>query len=355
MRTILKNITVLSIVPQILFVKWLGNHPHLVETYYSNGLYPYISKFLRALFGWIPFSVGDVFYTVLGFAIVRYCVLNRSNFKKKPRKILMDFGLLLSMAYFIFHLFWGINYYRLPIDHKLQIQREYSVESLSDFTQKLVAKTNALQIRITKDSAKAVRFPQTKKQVFEDTPDSYRSTSASFPFLSYRKVSLKKSIYSLPLTYMGYGGYFNPFTGEAQVNGKIPLLRYPTVSAHEVGHQLGYSAEDDTNFIGFLVSSKSKDIHYNYAAYSHALGYCLSDLRTKDEAAFQRLWKLLNGGIKKNYAELNKFWEAYENPTEPIFEWIFNAFLKANSQEEGILSYNSVVGLLINYDQKYGF
>lgn len=267
----------------------------------------------------------------------------------------MDLGLLISMAYFFFHLFWGINYYRLPIDRKLDIQREYTVESLSGFTQKLLLKTNALQERITKDTSKAVTIPQSKSQVFKDTPDSYSATAAAYSFLNYHNVSLKKSIYSLPLTYMGYGGYFNPFTGEAQVNGKIPLLRFPTVSAHEVGHQLGYSAEDDTNFIGFLVSSKSKDMHYNYAAYSHALGYCLSDLRTKDEQEFQRLWELLNGGVKKNYAELNKFWETYENPTEPIFEWIFNAFLKANNQEEGILSYNSVVGLLINYDQKYGF
>lgn len=39
---------------------------------------------------------------------------------------------------------------------------------------------------------------------------------------------------------MGYGGYLNPFTNEAQVNGITPKFRLPTVSGHEVGHQLGY-------------------------------------------------------------------------------------------------------------------
>jgi len=354
-KSIFKTVAVLSIVPQLLLVKWLGNHPDLVEAYYSEGVYPYIAKFLRSLFGWIPFSIGDVFYTLLGFAILRYCVVNRYNFRERPRKIIMDLGLLLSVTYFIFHLLWGMNYYRLPIEHKLQIQRSYTVKDLEIFTQKLVVKTNALQEHITKDSAKAVHLLQTKTQIFKDTPISYKYASTDFPFLTYKKTSLKKSLYSLPLTYMGYGGYFNPFTGEAQVNGKIPILRYPTVSAHEVGHQLGYSAEDATNFIGFLVTSKSKDIHYSYASYSHMLAYCLSDLRARDEKTFQKLWEQLNAGIKKNYEELNTFWEAYENPTEPIFKEIFNTFLKANSQEEGILSYNSVVGLLINYDKKYGY
>ena len=34
---------------------------------------------------------------------------------------------------------------------------------------------------------------------------------------------------------------------------------------------------------------------------------------------------------------------------EPIFKSVFNTFLKANNQKEGIKSYNAVVGLMINY------
>ncbi len=355
MKAIFRTIVALSIFPQILLVKLLGQYPDVVETYYSEGIYPVISKFLRTLFGWVPFSVGDLFYTVLIFSILRYCYTNRFNFRERKRKVITDIGLLLSVTYFIFHLFWGMNYYRLPIEDKLEIQREYTLDRLTTFTGYLVEKTNALQETITGDSSAGVTLPQSKDAVFQKTPYNYELVSAVFPFLHYKRTSLKKSIYSLPLTYMGYGGYFNPFTGEAQVNAKIPILRYPTVSAHEVGHQLGYSAEGATNFIGFLVTSQSNDIHFNYATYSHALAYCLSDLRLKDEAAFQRYWERLNSGVKKNYQELNAFWEQYQNPAEPLFKEMFNAFLKVNNQEEGILSYNAVVGLLINYHAKYGF
>ena len=35
--------------------------------------------------------------------------------------------------------------------------------------------------------------------------------------------ALKKSLLSLPLSYMGYSGYLNPFTLESQANAKMPI------------------------------------------------------------------------------------------------------------------------------------
>ena len=37
---------------------------------------------------------------------------------------------------------------------------------------------------------------------------------------NYKNVSVKKSLFSLPLTYMGFSGYINPFTNEANINRK---------------------------------------------------------------------------------------------------------------------------------------
>ncbi len=350
-----KVILALSLIPQFVLVKWLGNHPEWVENYYSEGVYPYISVFLRWLFGWIPFSVGDVFYTILSFAAIRYVYLHGKNIWRKPWQVLTELGIVLSLAYFIFHLFWGMNYYRLPIHEKLGIAQEYSVEELEDFTRKLVETSNRLQYQLTKDTTAPVRTDYSKKEIFQVVGSGYSHLAINAPNFAYRRQSLKKSIYSIPLSYMGYGGYLNPFTNEAQVNGITPILRYPTVSAHEIGHQIGYSSESATNFLGFLSSSKVDDPYFKYAAYSHALAYCLSDLRAKDETRFQGLWEKLNPGIKENYAEINRFWRKYENVTEPLFKSVFNAFLKANNQKEGIKSYNRVVGLLVNYDKKYSF
>ncbi len=355
MNARVKTILAVSLLPQIVLVKWLGSHPEWVEVYYSQGMYPYISRFYRFLFGWVPFSVGDVFYTLLAFAAIRYLYLRGKTIWKKPKQFLIELGIVISVAYFIFHLSWGMNYYRLPLEEKFGIQREYTVTDLEEFTDYLIQKTNTIQVGITNDSSLAVQLPYSRKEIFQKAITGYDKIERDYPDFGYHQPSLKKSIYSLVLTYMGYGGYLNPFTGEAQVNGKIPILRYPTVSTHEIGHQVGYSSEAATNFIGFWVTSRSDDPYFKYAAYSHALGYCLSDLKAKDPDKFNLLWQKLNTGIKKNYEELRRFWQRYQNPTEPIFKSMFNAFLKANNQADGIQSYNRVVGLLVNYDKRYGF
>jgi len=151
---------------------------------------------------------------------------------------------------------------------------------------------------------------------------------------------------------MGYGGYLNPFTNEAQVNGRIPKFRDPFVSSHEIGHQLGYSAENETNFIGYLASANHEDIYFRYSAYSYVLGYCLNDIQATDKEGFDKLYAQLNPGILKNYQEVTDFWAAHQNPLEPVFKSLFNSFLKANNQKDGIQSYNKVVALLVNYHKK---
>ena len=348
----LKNGIAIALPIQIILVKWLAAYPDLVETYYSNGVYPYISQTLRILFGWLPISFGDILYTVLSLLAVRYIYKHWKSIKRKPLLFSRDMVTVLSIVYFAFHLLWGLNYYRQPITWKLDIGREYTLQELVDFTKYITLQANAYQMQLTGDSLSPVHIPYSRKEIFQKTEEAYRNIQKQYPDFEYAHPSLKSSIYSLPLTVMGYGGYLNPFTNEAQVNGITPLFRMPAVSGHEVGHQLGYSAEDATNFIGFLVTSQSEDPYFKYSAYHHALGYCLNDLYLKDEQQYNEILASVNLGVRKNFKELQDFWKKYENPMEPVFKSVFNTFLKVNNQKEGIKSYNSVVGLMINHQNR---
>src|SRR5262245_44196512 len=51
-------------------IKWASLYPDWVERNYTYGIYPYIARVQRYLFGWIPFSVGDLFYAFLGLVIL---------------------------------------------------------------------------------------------------------------------------------------------------------------------------------------------------------------------------------------------------------------------------------------------
>lgn len=344
-----KTVIAIALPLQILLVKWIGSYPNFVEDYYSNGIYPYISRLLRLFFGWLPFSFGDFMYTALVFFAIRYIYLHWKGIKGEPLLFLKNIAVVLSIAFFAFHLLWGMNYHRQPINWKLGIERDYTVEELVELTRYIADKANQYQLELTGDTISPVHIPYSKKEIFSKTEEAYKNFAKQYPDFEYEHRSLKSSIYSVPLTFMGYGGYLNPFTNEAQVNGVTPKFRLPAVSGHEVGHQLGYSAEGATNFIGFLVTSQSTDPYFKYSAYHHALGYCLTDLYHKDEELYNEIAAALHAGVKENFNELNDFWKKYENPLEPLFKSVFNTFLKANNQKEGIKSYNSVVGLMINY------
>lgn len=352
MKDWLKNAIAIALIPQIVLVKALGAHPQFIETYYSEGIYPWISKFFRWTFGWIPFSVGDMLYFLLIVFAIRYLIVHKKHIKSHLKPFFRDVIMVLSTAYFTFHLLWGFNYYRQPISEKLGLRDTHTQRELIDLIERLTAQTNALQLAITKDSTQLVEIPYTKQEIFGKTVEGYQKLEKSLPFLAYDRPSIKTSLFSTGLTYMGYGGYLNPFTNEGQVNGRLPNFRFPVVAAHEIGHQVGYSAENETNFIGYLVTASNDDPYFQYSASAYGLGYCLSELKRRDEGVFEELYEQLNPGVQGNFREMAEFWQQFENPLEPVFKSIFDSFLKANNQVEGIKSYNAVVSLLISYHKE---
>ena len=74
-----KTYLAFSLIPVYFLVKFLSNYPEIIEHYYSNGIYPVISKSLRYGLGWIPFSFGDFVYAfgiiyIVRWAIVRWAI-----------------------------------------------------------------------------------------------------------------------------------------------------------------------------------------------------------------------------------------------------------------------------------------
>jgi len=169
-----KLIIALLLIPQIIIVKVLPYFPEFVERFYSNGLYKFTSKSLRYVFGWLPFSFGDLFYGLLIFFALRWLILNRKRTLKDTKSWLIDVGATISLVYFAFHIFWGFNYYRLPIHNKLDLENDYTTETLLEVTKQLITKTNTLQSRLTGSDSLKVEFPYSKKELLEKIPLGYR-------------------------------------------------------------------------------------------------------------------------------------------------------------------------------------
>lgn len=323
--------------------------PEMVERIYSNGLYVYISRFSRTLLGKIPFSVGDIIYGLLIIYLLIQLWKTRKLWRLQWKNNLLKIINVLSVVYFLFHFLWAFNYYRVPLFEKMSIQREYSDEDLFLFTEKLIAKTNEIHFKITNDKNLKVSVPYSQDSIFKMTQNGYDNLGNQHTFFKYEIPSRKKSLFSLPLTYMGFGGYLNPFTNEAQVNDKIPMVGFPMTINHEMAHQMGFASESECNFIGFLASVRNDDLYFQYSAYQYALRYCLNNIGMKNESKFEYYKNKINPGIIENYKESEAFWKSYDTIIDKGFHAFYDQFLKMNQQKEGLESYSKYVDLLINY------
>ena len=348
--------SILFLVTPIILIEWTKKDPSLIESYYSEGVFIYISYAMRILFGWIPFSVGDVFlFSMIFFGIRFVFILFKTKFKGFKNNI-PKIIVLLSAIYGCFYLLWGLNYYREPLSKSLGYNKStYSNEQLIDMSTYLISRLNDVHILITKSDSLQVTIPYSNKKIYLLARNGYDQLSKDFPEFSYKFGSVKSSLMSLIQSYNGVSGYINPFTGEAQVNDRIPKTIMPTTTCHEMAHQIGFAAENEANFIGFLAALSNEDLYFKYAAYRMATRYVIYELYNRDQKKYVELYKTINEGIIKDFQESSDFWRTYKNPFEPILKKGYNVYLQSNNQKEGIKSYNYVVDLLIGYYEKVGF
>ena len=346
-----KSVLILAILLplQYIGIKILAGFPTFVENWYSTGIYPYIARVMRTSLGVIPFSLGDLLYTFFIISIIRWIVLRvRSRFKN-PKKWMPEIFAIFSIIYFCFHFFWGFNYYRLPLHRTLKIKNTYTTEELVLLTETLIRKSNQVHDELIDNDSLKIPYDFTKEELLQTTIDGFDYLNNQYPRLAYDGRSLKPSLYSIPLTYMGFNGYLNPLTNEAQVNTRIIRYKIPTTASHEVGHQLGFAKENEANFIACLATMQHPDPYFRYSGFTFALRYCLNELYIRDKAKADELLKRIRPGILENYKEVRIFWEMHTNPFEPLFQYTYNGFLKANNQKDGMKSYSYVVALLVNY------
>jgi len=338
---------------QILLVNLLSRYPDFIEKYYSNGIYPYISSFFRIILGWIPFSIGDILLLVsfiyILFSIWRFIKKSPKNYKE----VFFNFGSKLSILYFVFYLFWGMNYYRIPLHKSMQLTiPKYDIEELTLLTEKLLIKTQEIHFKLTKNDTIPVQTVFTQNELLDRTVKGYDNLAKKHPQFTYSHPKVKKSLFSTPMSYMGFGGYLNPLTGESQVNYNLLDFNIPSTASHEVAHQIGYASESEANFIGYLASVNNTDLLFQYSANLMALQYALGGIYRNDKDLYKEIYERFPIGVKKNLSENHKRWEKYKNPLEPYFKKFYSLYLKVNHQKHGIKSYGRMLGLLMAYENQ---
>jgi hypothetical protein len=98
-----RKITWICLITAAILIKVFSYFPEAVETYYSRGLYPVIAWLQRVLFGWVPFSVGDVLY---GAVVVVVMVWIIRSIRKLVRRELSRGWLVRGLRRVVFVGLW---------------------------------------------------------------------------------------------------------------------------------------------------------------------------------------------------------------------------------------------------------
>lgn len=341
----------------ILLIKMATYYPHWIEEVYSTGLYPSIARFYRYIFGWFPLSVGDLLYlTVIVYLSVKVYRVSLILRHKRWDLLKIKTGytrpfFILATIYILFNLSWGLNYNRLGIAHQLKLKPvDHTVADLQKVTNILVEKVNSRRLALGPGK---INYPDFQ-WVFDRSQQAFSKTSAEFPFFNYEPESVKRSLYGRAGIYLGFLGYYNPFTGESQLNLTQPKFLLPYVTCHEIAHQLGYASESEANFVGYLVAKNSANPLFEYSAYFDIFNYANRELSKLDSTLARQNLSKLDTLVRNDIREVREYYKKSDNLVEPFVRLFYDQYLKANQQVEGLQSYNEVVGWLIAYYKKFG-
>lgn len=300
-----------------------------------------------------PFSVGDWLYALVGLLIfigLIRCLwlLFKSNDKRKllisiPFKLVR----IVLYIYIVFMLLWGLNYSRAGISSQLNIQPlPYSTEDVCNLSLKLIVELNKSRKQL--DS-----FPQTDSSVagiYDIAVQAYQKTALRYSFLRYKYPVIKGSLYTHWSSLIGFTGYYNPFTGEAQVRTDLPRILLPFIACHEAAHQIGYADESEASFVALIVSENTDNVYLRYSALIDLYRYTRLELFMRN--TYPDGPEKLSKGVKNDLMYIHDFFkrEAF-NQSETITN-AYDMYLRANGLKKGMESYNDVVAWAINWYKK---
>jgi len=320
--------------------------------YYTLGYFLWITSVQHIIFKVFPFSFGDVTYIFIFFIfLLLFIKLIASIFKREYDHVVIIIIDSISLYLFIWLLLgtqWNWNYLQPKVEDKMELNsNNYNINELVFFTKHLINETIK-----TKENSNFTVFKNNRNSIIDISPLGYEIMGRKDKFYTYNNPSIKFSVFSSFLPYLGISGYYNPFTAEAQITRGIPLVQIPFVINHEIAHQLGIASEAEANFIGYLATKNNPLSTIQYSGDINLLLYCLSDLKKQEYEDYDSIVEMIPENIIRDINEITIYWSSYRNEYRKYTDKGYDVFLKANRQKDGLKSYNKVVALAVSYFQK---
>ncbi|MGU3377279.1 DUF3810 domain-containing protein [Chryseobacterium sp. M5A1_1a] len=302
----------------------------------------------QRLFSWLPFSMGDLIYILVGIALLYYLI---SLFKRKNRNSsIIGILMIVNIFYFTYQIFWGMLYFQTPIIKKLSSQEKPEIEKAKRLALHYLEKCKITRQSVHEDH-NGIFIVTDLKSVQQEILNQQVKLPPNISDKKAPKIlSIKHSLFKNVMSFTGILGYYNPFTAEAQYNSELPATFIPFTTAHESSHQLGFAREQEANFIGYLMGINSMNLDLRYSTEYFTLKSLLRFIVDEDPEFVKHVIKNYSPAMKRDRAYERNFILRHQGWLDEFFGFTNNLFLQSN-QQEGSVTYSYFIDLLLNYEK----
>lgn len=355
-RYALKRLYLLLLIPAAFVASLVAQgNPALTERLYSQGLYAVLAPALATLTGLFFVSIAELSVWICVLVVLIYTVRTvRAARADKERRMYILYTytanllVLIAVLYSGFVFTCGLNYHRLPFAETAGLTvRESSALELAELCRDLADDANELAPMVASTPDGTTTLIAENYDVATAAVFAMKSMSKDYPFMRGLYSVPKPVAFSGLMSLTHISGIYFPYTFEANFNTQLPDFYLPATMCHELAHQRGYMREDEANFIAYLACRSSTNRYFNYSGSLHALSFALNRLQSADIESYRAIYAGLDERIKADFAAYNRFWTANKGPVSAVSASVNNAYLKANSQSDGVQSYGRMVDLLL--------
>ena len=310
-----------------------------------------INHALGTVTGSLPFPVWELLLAAL--IVWQIVSLFGSLFKKEFLDWLCRLPWLVTTLALIFVAIWGLNFFGPGVSEAVDLQvGEYTQTELKQALDYYAGQASAWSGQVKRDENGDVSLPS-ESALSQIAVGSCRKLGTLYPRFSSPAPAVKFLLGSEGFGYLGVTGIYVCLTGECAVSRATHAPSIPFTMCHELGHSLCYCAEDEANFLGFLICSESDDALFRYSGYLNAFVYCYNALYALDPGAAAAYWNRVSDEVVHDCNAARQHYEQYDGAVQEAAQSVNDAYLRSFDQE-GTQSYDMVTDHLIAYYLKKG-
>lgn len=256
-------------------------------------------------------------------------------------RVILRTAVAAATLYLVFLLTWGLNYRRVPLEHRLRFDAgAVTPGAARDAAYLAVSRVNLLyadahasmpQDDATRiDAVLAVAFARATKEL-----GAPGTTAPARP---------KHTLLDVYFRPAAVAGMTDPFFLETLVESDLLPVERPFVIAHEWSHLAGFADEGEANFSGWLTCMRA-DGAAQYSGWLFLFDELANSLSRADRAA---VVARLDAGPRADLRAIAARLARDVRPQVSAAGWrVYDQYLKANRVEAGAASYAQVVRLVL--------